>query len=81
MTDNVNHPAHYTSGDAKCKHCGEPIECMDIAKHWSFPLGNVLKYLWRCDYKGKKIEDLEKAEVYLNEEIKLERMRLQHKGE
>ena len=28
--------------------------------------GNCLKYLWRYDYKGKQVEDLQKAGWYLN---------------
>ena len=28
--------------------------------------GNIMKYLWRFDYKGKPLEDLQKAEWYLN---------------
>ena len=28
--------------------------------------GNVLKYLWRFDYKDKPLQDLQKAQWYLN---------------
>ena len=28
--------------------------------------GNIMKYLWRFDYKGKPLEDLQKAQWYLN---------------
>jgi len=27
--------------------------------------GNTLKYLWRYNYKGKPVEDIEKARWYL----------------
>jgi hypothetical protein len=27
--------------------------------------GNCMKYLWRYDYKGKPVEDLQKAQWYL----------------
>jgi hypothetical protein len=36
-----------------------------------FNLGNVMKYIWRADLKGKDIEDLEKAAFYLQDEIEL----------
>ena len=34
-----------------------------------FNLGNVIKYVWRCDLKDDLIEDLEKAAWYLKREI------------
>jgi hypothetical protein len=71
MTENkpdmVNHPPHYTSGP-KCS-CGKVIECIDIVRDKSFLIGNTIKYLWRCDLKGTPIEDLKKAQFYLNAEI------------
>jgi hypothetical protein len=74
MIDNVNHPVHYNSHPSG-------IECIEITKHLSFLRGNAMKYLWRAGLKSDLIEDLEKAKFYIDEEIKLERMRLQHKGE
>lgn len=66
MTDNVNHPKHYTSHPSG-------VECIDVAEHMNFSRGNALKYLWRAGEKGgteKEIEDLEKARWYLAREIK-----------
>jgi len=62
MTDNVNHPTHYT---------GHPsgIECIQITEHMGFCLGNAMKYIWRADLKNDAIEDLEKARWYLTREI------------
>ncbi len=57
--DNVNHPAHY-------KHLG--VECIEMTEHMSFCLGNVVKYVYRCNLKGG-VEDLEKAKWYLEREI------------
>ena len=38
----------------------------------NFCLGNALKYIWRADLKHKDaLEDLEKAQFYLNEEISM----------
>jgi hypothetical protein len=60
--DNVNSPAHYVTGG---------IETIDYieAKSLNYNLGNVVKYVSRSDYKGKKLEDLKKAQWYLNREI------------
>ena len=59
--EKVNHPEHY-------KH-PSGIECIEVAEHMNFCLGNVLKYIWRADEKGKPIEDLKKARWYLDREI------------
>jgi hypothetical protein len=64
MHDQVNNPKHYTSHPSG-------IECLEITRHMGFNLGNVLKYIWRADLKGKDIEDLEKAAFYLLDEIEL----------
>jgi hypothetical protein len=60
--DNVNHPSHYKMGG---------IETIDFieAKNLNYNLGNVVKYITRADYKGNKIEDLKKAQWYLNREV------------
>ena len=61
-TDPVNHPAHYCSSPSG-------IECIQVAEHLSFCLGNAIKYIWRCDSKGDSIEQLQKAIWYLQREI------------
>lgn len=61
--DAVNHPKHYTSHPSG-------VECIQITRHMSFNLGNVIKYLWRADEKGAPLEDLKKARWYLDDEIK-----------
>jgi hypothetical protein len=60
--DMVNHPPHYTAGG---------IETIDFieAKKLGYNLGNVIKYITRSDLKGDKLENLEKAQWYLNREI------------
>jgi hypothetical protein len=62
VKDNVNSPTHYTTGG---------IETIDFieAKSLNYNLGNVVKYVSRSDYKGKKLEDLKKARWYLCREI------------
>ena len=65
MTDIINHPAHYTGVTAE-------IECIDIARHLNFQLGNAFKYIWRAGKKGgrgKEIEDLKKALWFLEDSI------------
>lgn len=57
MTDNINHPTHYTS-----RNIG--YECILLAKRQYFCTGNVIKYLWRYKDKGNPIEDLRKARWY-----------------
>lgn len=66
--DPVNHPKHYNSSPAKCE-CGKRIECIEVAQHMTFNLGNVIKYCWRAGEKGDAIEDLRKARTYLDYEI------------
>lgn len=68
-TDNINHPKHYTSSNAVCSDCFHPIECIDVTRHMSFNIGNIVKYLWRADHKNG-LEDLKKAQWYLNDLIK-----------
>ena len=70
-TDSVNHPAHYNSHPSG-------IECIEIARHHNFNIGNSIKYLWRAGLKSeegmedsdKQIEDLNKAIWYIKDEIK-----------
>lgn len=61
--DPVNSPQHYTKGK---------FEVADVIDDWNlgFFLGNVIKYIARCRYKGKELEDLRKARWYLNFRIK-----------
>lgn len=74
MSDNVNHPKHYTWLKDKCG-----IEVLDITRHLDFDLGNAIKYILRAGHKEdagrsqheKTVEDLKKAIFYLNDEIKL----------
>jgi hypothetical protein len=66
--DNVNHPPHYNNSPAYCC-CGRRIECIDVTRHYSFNIGNAIKYLWRCELKGSALEDLKKAQWYIQDEI------------
>ena len=68
MTDNVNGPAHYTSGSIECIVA---IQAALGAEYKGFLRGNVIKYLWRYQDKGG-VEDLRKARWYLERLIKEE---------
>lgn len=61
--DAVNHPTHYTRGN---------IEVIDFIEDQQLPyhLGNVVKYVARAGFKGDKVEDLKKAQWYLNRYIR-----------
>lgn len=63
-SDSVNHPKHYNQIQG--------VECIDVAEQMSFNLGNALKYIWRCEGKGNKVQDLKKAAWYINREIEKE---------
>lgn len=63
LQDDVNRPAHYTSGG---------VECIDAIKASMTPeefrgflKGNAIKYLWRYRLKGHPEQDLKKADWYL----------------
>lgn len=72
-TEQVSHPSHY----AWLKDlCG--VEPLDICRHLDFNTGNAIKYILRKDKVDgnktkteKRIEDLRKAEFYIQDEIKL----------
>ena len=59
----VNHPVHYNKAGI------ETIDAIEAATTDGFKYylqGNVMKYLWRFDYKDKPLEDLQKAKWYLD---------------
>lgn len=62
--DNVNSPAHYRQGGIECI---EAIKAsMSEEGFRDYLKGNVMKYIWRYEHKGRVIEDIEKALWYLN---------------
>ena len=60
--DAIN-PSHYKSHPSG-------VECIEIAEHFGYNLGNALKYIWRAGLKGDAVVDLKKAAWYLDREIK-----------
>lgn len=59
MHDEVNHPRHYTQGN---------IETIDFIEDQKFGYlaGNIIKYICRYRWKGNAVQDLRKAQFYLN---------------
>ncbi len=74
MSDEVNHPPHYTSGRVECI---EAIRAaMTVEAFAGYLSGNCMKYLWRYKHKGG-VQDLLKGEFYLKALIELEKEREQ----
>ena len=65
--DFVNSPPHYNYGKIECIEAIE--ESMTPESFKGYLKGNTLKYLWRYERKGKAVQDLEKAQWYLNKLI------------
>jgi len=68
ISDPVNNPAHYTFGG---------IETIDYIRAKLSPeefigylKGNVIKYTSRAGKKADQVQDLEKAQWYMNRQIK-----------
>lgn len=61
--DPVNQPAHYNLHPSG-------IECIQITEHMNFNLGNAVKYIWRADLKDNATQDLQKAQWYIERELK-----------
>jgi hypothetical protein len=66
--DVVNTPSHYSAGTIEC------VEYLKDNMPWDAYLGglewNVKKYLHRWRYKKSPVEDLKKAQWYLNRMVK-----------
>lgn len=60
--DTIN-PAHY-------RRHPSGIECIEVTRHMNFNIGNAVKYLWRYMGKGDPIENLKKAQWYIDDEIR-----------
>jgi len=64
--DMVNSPPHYNQTGIECIHA---ISAATGEGFKHYLQGNILKYLWRFDYKEKPLEDLKKAQWYLDKLI------------
>ncbi len=61
--DPVNSPSHYNSGGIEAISAIEAS--MDPVAYEGYLKGNIMKYMWRYERKGKPVEDLKKAQWYL----------------
>ena len=63
--DMVNNPPHYTKGGIECI---EAIKASMTPEEFAgFLKGQVLKYMWRFEDKWDPVEDVEKAQFYMDE--------------
>ena len=71
---NVDHPRHYNEGK---------IEVIDIVEDWDlrFHDGNAIKYILLAKFRGKEIQDLEKAVWYLKRHLKLRQEEYERENE
>jgi hypothetical protein len=68
MTDNVNHPAHYETGNFECIDVMVETQGKEAVK--DFCICNAFKYLYRHRAKNG-MEDIKKAIWYLNKYVEL----------
>jgi hypothetical protein len=68
VPDPVNSPNHYLAGSIECIDAIEASASSADAFR-GYCKGNVQKYLWRMESKGKPKEDALKAQWYLNKLI------------
>lgn len=63
IPDDAINPSHYR------KH-PSGVECIEITRHMNFNTGNAIKYIWRYLDKGDPVENLKKAQWYIDDEIR-----------
>lgn len=68
--DAVNHPQHYTQSEIECIDAIDSVTSGYGRPGHAYYAGQVLKYLWRAPFKGRYLQDLEKAQWYLNRLVK-----------
>ena len=63
MTNNIKHPSHYTEG--------RKYEPKDVIRDWglNFNLGSAVKYISRAGRKDDIVQDLKKAQEFIQFEI------------
>lgn len=63
MADNVNHPAHYNTGEIEViTYINDKLNYEEFTGYLT---GNIIKYISRYKHKNG-LEDLKKAQWYLN---------------
>ncbi len=63
MSDNIKHPSHYAEG--------RKFEPKDVIRDWglNFNVGSAVKYLSRAGRKDDIVQDLKKAQEFIQFEI------------
>lgn len=69
MEDKVNHPSHYETNGIECFDAMTASQGVEAVKN--FCACNAFKYIWRYSHKNG-IEDLKKANWYINKRIELD---------
>lgn len=67
--ETVDHPQHYNQNGIEC--IDAMIAAFGQAEVISFCKLNAFKYLWRAEHKNNALEDLKKAQWYINKSITL----------
>lgn len=70
-SDSVNHPSHYNQNGMEVLDVINAFT-KDLSGAEAFYAGNVIKYVLRWQHKNG-IEDLEKAKVYIDKIIEMEK--------
>lgn len=68
--DMVNHPPYYQTGKVQCINCMESVAKMYDGE-FAVSVSQVIKYLYRAPTKQNFMQDLKKAQWYMNRLIKL----------
>jgi len=71
MSDEVNHPEHYTKGDIETlDFINDRLKHGGLLANQSFFWASAIKYLDRHPHKGNPVQDLEKCKFYIDKLIK-----------
>lgn len=62
---NIDHPDHYQTSSIECIDA-IAAATEDLSGENAFCTGSVIKYLWRWNKKGNPVEDLKKAQWYID---------------
>jgi hypothetical protein len=68
--DNPPAPAEDAINPSHYRRHPSGIECIEVTRHMNFNTGNAIKYIWRYLDKDDPVENLKKAQWYLDDEIR-----------
>lgn len=71
INDDAVQPDHYRKGEYEAIDLIKDVT-MDYSGYEGYLIGNIIKYLYRANYKGNKLEDLKKGQYYYDELIEWE---------